>query len=95
MGGWKYLILLFFYALMAATLGLVIVNWREDAAQREFVNDVTPPNFDLINPILYLDELGFATALILGLFVRLAGGRAFTLNLWLGIYKKCPGDPDE
>src|SRR5262249_2687266 len=35
--------------------------------------------------------------LILGLFVRLAGVAAalFTVNLWLGIYNKRQGDPDE
>ncbi len=67
------------------------------ALQRDFVNGVILPNFDLVNPVVYLAELGFAVALILGLFVRLAGVAAtlFTLNLWLGIYNKRPGDPDE
>jgi uncharacterized membrane protein YphA (DoxX/SURF4 family) len=148
LGGWKYLILLLFYALMAAGLWLAAVNWREDPAQRngttvwlwvirvligcmwfqgtlwklpfghenglhywteqmagrgafalhrDFVNTVILPNFDLVNPIVYLLELGFAAALILGLFVRLAGTVAalFTLNLWLGIYNQRPGDPAE
>ena len=67
------------------------------AVHRDFVANVILPNFDLINPLVYLAELGFATALILGLLVRLAGTAAalFTLNLWLGIYNKRPGDPDE
>ena len=67
------------------------------AFHRDFVANVILPNFDLINPLVYLAELGFATALILGLLVRLAGTAAalFTLNLWLGIYNKRPGDPDE
>jgi uncharacterized membrane protein YphA (DoxX/SURF4 family) len=148
LGGWKYLILLLFYALMAAGLWLAAVNWREDPAQRngatvwlwvirvligcmwfqgtlwklpfshenglhywteqlagraafvfhrDFVNTVILPNFDLFNPIVYLLELGFAAALILGLFVRLVGTVAalFTLNLWLGIYNQRPGDPAE
>ena len=148
LGGWKYLLLLLFFALMAASLWLAAVNWREDpaqrngtilwlwairvligcmwfqgtlwklpfghgnglyywteqmggraafAVQRDFVNDVILPSFDLVNPLVYLAELGFAAALILGLFVRLAGTAAalFTLNLWLGIYNKRPGDPDE
>ncbi len=148
LGGWKYLILLLFYLLMAANLWLAAANWREDPAQRtgttlwlwairvligcmwfqgtlwklpfghnnglyywtqqmggraafevhrDFVNNVILPNFDLINPLVYLAELGFAAALILGLFMRLAGTAAalFTFNLWLGIYNKRPGDPDE
>ena len=148
LGGWKYLVLLVFYLLMAASLWLLATNWREDPAQRngttlwlwairvligcmwfqgtlwklpfghgnglyywtqqmggraafaiqrDFVNNVILPNFDLVNPLVYLAELGFAAALILGLLVRLAGVAAalFTLNLWLGIYNKRPGDPDE
>jgi uncharacterized membrane protein YphA (DoxX/SURF4 family) len=64
---------------------------------REFVQQVLLPHFAILNPIVYLAELGFAVALILGLCVRLAslGAMAFTLNLWLGIYNKRPGDPDE
>ncbi len=67
------------------------------AVHREFVANVILPHFALVNPLVYLAELGFATALMLGLFVRLAGVAAalFTLNLWLGIYNKRPGDPDE
>ena len=148
LGGWKYLVLLMFYLLMAASLWLLATNWREDPAQRngttlwlwairvlvgcmwfqgtlwklpfghgnglyywtqqmggraafaiqrDFVNNVILPNFDLVNPLVYLAELGFAAALILGLLVRPAGVAAalFTLNLWLGIYNKRPGDPDE
>ena len=64
---------------------------------REFVTNVILPNFDIVNPLVYLAELGFAIALMLGLFVRLAGVAAalFTVNLWLGIYNQRPGDPDE
>ena len=64
---------------------------------REFVTNVILPNFDLVDPLVYLAELGFATALILGLFVRLAGVAAalFTVNLWLGIYNQRAGDPSE
>ena len=43
------------------------------AIHREFVTNVILPNFVLVNALVYLAELGFATALILGLFVRLAG----------------------
>ena len=62
---------------------------------REFVTNVILPNFVLVNLLVYFAELGFATALILGLFVRLAGIAAalFTANLWLGIYNQRPGDP--
>ena len=62
---------------------------------REFVTNVILPNFVLVNVLVYFAELGFATALILGLFVRLAGVAAalFTVNLWLGIYNQRPGDP--
>ena len=146
LGLWKYLLLLVFYLLMAASVALLIVNWREDPAERtganlwlwatrvaiggmwfqgtlwklpfghnnglyywteqmagraafavhrDFVANVILPHFDLVNPLVYLAELGFATALILGLFVRLAGVAAalFTANLWLGIYNQRPGDP--
>ena len=67
------------------------------AIHRDFVANLILPNFDWINPLVYLAELGFAVALILGLCVRLAGlGAAlFTFNLWLGIYNKRAGDPDE
>jgi len=148
LGLWKYLILLLFYALLAGSLWLAVVNWREDPAQRTgtalwlwlsrlligcmwfqgtlwklpfghrnglwywteqmagraafefhraFVTDVILPNFDIVNPVVFLAELGFAIALMLGLFVRLAGVAAalFTVNLWLGIYNKRPGDPEE
>ena len=67
------------------------------AIQADFVKDVVLPNFWLLNPLVYLAELFFAAALILGLVVRFAGTAAalFTVNLWLGIYNKRPGDPDE
>ncbi|MBV1702288.1 MAG: DoxX family membrane protein [Hyphomicrobiales bacterium] len=148
LGGWKYLILAIFYALIFGSLALAIVNWREDASQRtprnlalalvriligcmwfegmlwklpfshdnglyywmqqmagraafawhrDLVAHVLLPNFELLNPIIFLAELGFAAALILGLFVRLASLVAigFTLNLWLGIYQNRGNDPAE
>ena len=66
-------------------------------AHRAFVTDVILPNFDIVNPLVYFAELGFAISLMLGLFVRFAGVAAalFTLNLWLGIYNQRPGDPAE
>src|SRR5262249_37923164 len=49
----------------------------------------------VIGPIVFLAELTFASSLILGLGVRVAGvlAIAFVLQLWLGIY--VPGDPAE
>lgn len=78
--------------------------WTEQMAgraafefHRQFVQNVLLPHFAILNPIVYLAELCFAAALILGLGVRVAslGAIAFTLNLWLGIYNMRPGDPDE
>ena len=64
---------------------------------RDFVTNVILPNFAILNPLVYLAELGFAASLMLGLFVRLAGvcGALFTLNLWLGIYNQRQGDAAE
>ena len=67
------------------------------AVHRDFVAHVLLPNFALVNPLVFLAELGFASALILGFCVRLAslGAIAFSLNLWLGIYLNQGGDPAE
>jgi hypothetical protein len=55
----------------------------------ELVQNVLLPNFDALNPVVFLAELGFATSLMLGLGVRAAGafGLLFVLNLWLGLYR--------
>lgn len=148
LGAAKYVILLYFYALIAASLVLFAVNLREEPAQRsgtllwfwlirvligcmwfqgmlwklpfgtqnglyywtqqmagraafpqlaQFVSDVILPNFGLFNPLVFLAEFGFATAFILGLFVRIAGlgSMVMCLTLWLGIYNQRPGDPAE
>lgn len=148
LGAWASIVLIVFYALLAASLWLAVANWRADPLQRsgkllwlwavrvlvgcmwfqgtlwklpfgldnglyywtqqmagraafslqaDFVKNAVLPNFAIVNPLVYLAELGFAAALILGLFVRLAGTAAalFTVNLWLGIYNKRLGDPDE
>ena len=74
--------------------------WMEQMAQRaafawhrDLVTNVLLPWFSLINPLVFLAELTFATCLILGLLR--AGGRCggllFTLNLWLGIYNQNTG----
>ena len=67
------------------------------AVHRDFVAHLLLPNFALVNPLVFLAELGFASALILGFCVRLAslGAIAFSLNLWLGIYLNRSGDPAE
>lgn len=78
--------------------------WTQQMAGRaafpplgQFVTDALLPHFALFNPLVYLAEFGFATAFILGLFVRLAGlgSVAMCLTLWLGIYNQRPGDPAE
>jgi len=76
--------------------------WTEQMAtraafevHRELVTNVLLPYLYLFGPIIFLTELTFATSLILGLGVRLAGVLAifFVLHLWLGIY--LPGTPAE
>ena len=78
--------------------------WMEQMAgraafeiHRDFVANVILPNFALINPLIFLAELGFASSLILGLGVRLAAfaGIFFAGNLWLGIYQNRGSDPAE
>lgn len=51
------------------------------------------PGLALINPLVYLTELGLGISFILGLFVRPFAilGMLFTLHLWLGLYKH-PGE---
>ncbi|KRR28513.1 DoxX family protein [Bradyrhizobium retamae] len=60
-----------------------------------FVKDIVLPNMNIFGPIVFLAELVFAASMILGLAVRLVGvlAVAYTLQLWLGIYR--PGDPAE
>lgn len=55
------------------------------------VSDVVLPHFGLVNILAFLLAFGVATALILGLFVRVAGLLVLVtgLVLWLGLY----GDP--
>lgn len=62
---------------------------------RDLVANVLLPNIAYIGPFVFLAELFFAVAFILGLGVRLAGliGMLFVMNLWLGIYR--PGEPAE
>jgi hypothetical protein len=146
LGGWRFLLVALFLALVAAGVAVAWRNWREDPAQRAgahlgtcgarmligcmwfegmlwklplpaseglrywteqegaraafeihrtLVTEFLLPNLHLFGPLVFLAELSFAAALILGLAVRLFGalGILFVLQLWLGIY--LPGEPAE
>jgi uncharacterized membrane protein YphA (DoxX/SURF4 family) len=76
--------------------------WTEQMASRaafdlhrNLVRDVLLPHLALFGPVVFLAELTFAVALMLGIGVRLVGPLAalFVTNLWLGIYRS--GDPAE
>ena len=62
---------------------------------RDLVREVLLPHLSIFGPFVFLAELAFATSMLLGFGVRLAGVAAmlFVANLWLGIYR--PGDPAE
>ena len=51
------------------------------------------PGLAIINPVVYLTELGLGVAFILGFLVRPMAvvGMLFTLHLWLGLYRH-PGE---
>lgn len=149
LGLWKYVFVLLFALLLAASIAIAIRNWRDDPTQRtgthvatwfmrvmvgamwfesmlwklplfgpnglrfwmeqmagraafeihrDLVAHVVLPLFNLVNPLVFVTELGLAICLMLGLGVRLASivAMLFTLNLWLGIYlDRGPDDPDE
>jgi uncharacterized membrane protein YphA (DoxX/SURF4 family) len=65
------------------------------AFHRQLATEVYLPNLKILDPLVFLAELGFAVSLILGLGVRLVGvvGMLYVLHLWLGIYQA--GDPAE
>jgi uncharacterized membrane protein YphA (DoxX/SURF4 family) len=79
--------------------------WMEQMAgraafevHRDLVTNVLLPLFNLVDPLVFLVELTFASCLILGFGVRIVSLLAilFSLNLWLGIYlDRGAGDPDE
>ena len=56
-------------------------------------NHIFLPYLALLNPIVYLTELGLGVAFILGFCVRPFAviGMLFTLHLWLGLYRH-PGE---
>ena len=135
----KYVMVALFLGLLAASLWIAIVNWREDLGQRtgthfatfvcriligcmwfqgclwklplpfsegfqywlgqvgdnaafEFhralVKSILLPHVYIIDPLVFLAELSFATSLLLGVAVRLFAFLAtlFALHLWLGLY---------
>ncbi len=53
------------------------------------MRDVLLPHIGLLDPAVYLLETGMATALMLGVGVRVAGvvGVLFMANLWIGLYR--------
>ncbi len=69
--------------------------WMEQIAQNaafpqmaDFYKNLLLPNIGYLNSIAYAAELCFATALMLGLFTRLASviAMAFAANIFLGLY---------
>ena len=52
------------------------------------IKSLLVPNIALVNPLIWLTETALATALLLGVAVRLASllGIAMALNLWIGLY---------
>jgi uncharacterized membrane protein YphA (DoxX/SURF4 family) len=63
------------------------------ALHRTLVETVYLPNLKLIDPLVFLAELGFAVSLMLGFGVRLVATVAvfYSLHLWLGLYRH-PGE---
>jgi hypothetical protein len=144
LGLWRYLFVVLFAVLLAASVAIAVRNWIDDPAQRtgahlatwlmrvlvgcmwfqgmlwklpfsadnglhywmeqmaaraafgwhrDLVANVLLPWFAVVNPLVFLAELTFATCLMLGFCVRLVSVLAllFTLNLWLGIYNQNTG----
>jgi uncharacterized membrane protein YphA (DoxX/SURF4 family) len=58
------------------------------AWHRDLVAAVFLPNLAIINPLVFLTEISFATSLMLGVGVRFFATIAvlFSLHLWLGLY---------
>jgi uncharacterized membrane protein YphA (DoxX/SURF4 family) len=144
LGALQYVMVGLFWALLVASIGIALKNWRQDPAQRglgnaatwicrlaigamwfqgslwklplpvsggfeywtsqmgehaafafhrELVKTVYLPHLGLIDPLVFLAELGFAVSLMLGFGVRLVGVLAalYALHLWLGLYRH-PGE---
>ena len=59
------------------------------AFHRELVKSVYLPFINVIDPLVFLVELAFAVSLVLGFSVRLVAivAAAYSLHLWLGLYR--------
>jgi uncharacterized membrane protein YphA (DoxX/SURF4 family) len=70
-----------------------LVKFGSFGFHEALVKAVFVPHINLLQPAVYLTEIGFTLALTLGIFVRFAGLVAvfFTAQLWLGLYN----DPTE
>lgn len=58
-----------------------------------FVSEVMLPNMAIVDPTVFVVEMGLAISLMLGLFVRPVAtlGAIYALGLWIGLYRH----PDE
>ena len=63
------------------------------AFHRDLVKNLYLPNLRIIDPLVFLAELGFAISLMLGFGVRLVAlvAAIYSLHLWLGLYRH-PGE---
>ncbi len=143
--GWgRYVIVILFVALLAASLLLARTNWKADPTQRTaahlwtwlfrvllgcmwfqgslwklplpdagglrywteqmaehaafpfyaaLVRNVMLPHMTIVDPLVFLAEMGLAVSFILGVFVRpvAALGTLYALGLWIGLYRH-PGE---
>ena len=58
-----------------------------------FVKDVMLPHMTIVDPLVFVAELGLAVSFILGVAVRPVAllGALYTLGLWIGLYRH-PGE---
>ena len=75
-------------------------GWTEQLAEHAafpvhqwIATNIFIPGLAVINPLVFLTELGLGVSFILGFFVRPFAvlGMLFTLHLWLGLYRH-PGE---
>ena len=66
-----------------------LVEHSAFAAHGALIRDVFLAKIALLDPVVYVTETLLAVSLMLGFGVRAAGlvGIAFTLNLWIGLYR--------
>lgn len=72
-----------------------IVEHAAFAPHQALVRDVLLPNIALLQPIVFVTELGLGLSMMLGLAVRASSliGIVFVLQLWLGLYLLPPEWP--